>query len=247
MKIGNKKTRFIKILSIILIILIILAVIMSITYYINTTNEKTLGKNDLGDVSLKGPYGNMDSTDKIAFIIGVHPLESNSHISLLNNIQNNSKYLNKSYYIYIVNVTKDRNVFNASRMNGQLLARDYVVPDIKNKNYSFVVDIHSHQGVYIEKNFIISPLNDEKSKEIGLDTIKNIENMKILKFIPADDGDPTSPEYVSIPILKSGTPTIIYETYLYESENTTNNFMIKFIKNLDNIDFKNFEKSYKNG
>ena len=243
MKIGNKEIKFrsikfTSILFIILGILIILGIVLSInTYYLNTDNEKILGKNNLGTVSLEGPFGNINSSDKIAFIIGVHPLESNSHKSLINTIRNNDKNLNKSYYIYKINVTKDKNDFSKGRMNGQLLAKEYVVEDIKNKSYDFVVDVHSHRGVYVEKNFIISPLNDSNSTKIALNIIENIENMKFLKYIPADDGDPTSPEYVSIPILKNGTPTIIYETYLNESETITNNFMEQFIKNLDNYVF----------
>ena len=238
MKIKKKEIKLRNILIIILTILIILGIILSIsTYYINTSHEKILGTNDLGTVSLEGPYGNTNSSDKIAFIIGVHPLESNSHISLLNTIRNNDKNLNKYYYIYIINVTKDKNDFSKGRMNGQLLAKDYVVPDIKNRNYTFVVDIHSHQGVYVEKNFIIAPLNDPRSTEIGLNIIEDIEEIKLLKYIPADDGEPTSPEYVSIPILKNGTSNIIYETFLNESEATTNTFMKKFIKNLDKYKF----------
>ena len=238
MKIRNKKIELKNILIIILIILIILAIIISInTYYINNSNSETLGTNNLGTVSIEGPFGNINSSDKIAFIIGVHPLESNSHLSLLNYIRNNDKILNKSYYIYIINVTKDKNDFDKGRMNGQLLARDYVVPDINKKNYDFVIDIHSHRGVYAEKNFIISPLNDILSEKIGLNIIRNIEGMEVLKYIPADDESPTSPDYVSIPILKNGTPTIIYETFLNESETTTNTFMEKFINNLDKIKF----------
>jgi len=238
MKIRNKKIELKHILIIILIILIILAIIISInTYYINNSGSETLGTNNLGTVSLEGPFGNINSSDKIAFIIGVHPLESNSHISLLNYIRNNSEMLNKSYYIYIINVTKDKNDFDKGRVNGQLLAKNYVVPDINKKNYNFVVDIHSHRGVYSEKNFIIAPLNDPLSEEIGINIIKNIEGLEILKYIPADDESPTSPDYVSIPILKNGTHTIIYETYLNESETTTNTFIEKFVNSLDRIKF----------
>lgn len=152
--------------------------------------------------------------------------ESNAHLSLLKNIQK----LNKSYYIYIINVTKDNYDFDKGRVNGQILARDYIIPGIKSKNYTFVVDVHAHRGAYKEKNFIISSLNDPKSEKIGLEIIKNISGMKILKYIPATDGHPTSPNHVSIPMLKNGTSTIIYETYLNESENTTNYFMEKFYK-----------------
>ena len=240
----NKKNKLMIFLAITLIILIIL--LISLTIAINTDHmnhstiakAKNLGINSLGSAYLEGPYGNINSSDKIAFIVGVHPLESNSHISLLSYLRNNSKNLNKSYYIYIINVTKDKDDFDKGRMNGQLLGRDYVVPDINSKNYTFVVDIHSHRDAYIESNFIISPLNDLESKKIGSSIIKSIEDMKILKYIPADDGHPTSPEYISIPILKNGTPNIIYETSLNEEKNVTDYFIKNFIENLDKVDFK---------
>ncbi|MBZ9570310.1 hypothetical protein KQY27_01965 [Methanobrevibacter sp. TMH8] len=234
MKIENKN---IKLISILIIVLIILGILITITLAINANDKKIIGHNNLGTVSIEGPYGNPNSSDKIGFIIGVHPLESNAHLSLIKNIQKDNKKLNKSYYIYVINVTKDRDDFDKGRMNGQLLAKDYVVPDIKNKNYTFVMDIHAHRNVYKEKNFIISPLNNPKSEKIGLKIIKNITGMKILRYIPAIDGHPTSPDYVSIPILKNGTSTIIYETYLNESENTTNFFMENFIFSLDQLKF----------
>lgn len=238
MNIGNKK---IKILIILIIILIISLIATFNAEIIDTNKKEIIGKNKLGTVMIEGPYGNTNSSDKIAFVIGVHPLESNSHQSLLKIMKNNEKKLNKSYYIYIINVTKDKDNFDNGRVNGQLLARDYVVPDIKNKNYTFVVDVHSNRDVYKQKNFIIAPLNNLKSQKIGLEIIKNIEGVKILNYIPADDGHPTSPDYVSIPILKNGTPIIIYETSLNEPENTTDDFMKNFIENLDIINFEQLE------
>lgn len=237
MKIGNKKIKIIIILTIITIVLIGLIITLK-AENIEMDKKEIIGENELGTVSIEGPYGNTNSSEKIAFIIGVHPLEANSHLSLLKTIQKNDKMFNKSYQIYIINVTKDKDNFDKGRVNGQLLARDYVVQDIKNKNYTFVVDIHSHRDVYREKNFIISPLDNLKSKKIGLEIIKNIKGMEILNYTPADDGHPTSPDYVSIPILNNGTPTIIYETYLNESENTTDYFMKNFIENLDKISFE---------
>lgn len=266
MKIRNRDIKLIYILFIIVIIMLIIALVVAIQMdFTNTEKKEIIGENNLGSVSIEGPYGNLNSSEKIAFIIGVHPLESNSHLSLLNNIRKNNnsnnnnknnknnnfdddnitsdknKKLNKTYYIYIVNVTKDKSDFDKGHINGQLLARDYVVPDIKNKNYTFVVDVHSNRDVYKQKNFIIAPLNNLKSQKIGLEIIKNIEGVKILNYIPADDGHPTSPDYVSIPILKNGAPIIIYETSLNEPENTTDDFMKNFIENLDIINFEQLE------
>jgi hypothetical protein len=228
-------------ISIIIILTIILFFVISNQNDINNHYPKTvLASNNLGNVTIEGPYGNKSSNVKIAFIIGVHPLESNSHEALLKIIRNKSKSLNHSYYIYIVNVTKDKNDFDKGRLNGQLLARDHVVPHIIKNNYTFVVDIHSHRHDYVEDNFIISPMNDEKSKEIGLKIINGIKGLHLLKFEPATDNSPSSPDYVTIPIIKNGTSSIIYETLIDEPNNITLSYLTQFIENLDNLNFKNF-------
>jgi hypothetical protein len=41
-----------------------------------------LGENDLGSVHLHGPFGDIDSDVKVAYLIGMHPLESKSHRAL---------------------------------------------------------------------------------------------------------------------------------------------------------------------
>ncbi|WP_066970937.1 hypothetical protein [Methanobrevibacter filiformis] len=193
-----------------------------------------LENNSLGTVEIDGPYGNVHSLNKIAIIIGVHPLENNSHRAVANILKNKNKSLNNCYYIYRINVTKDLNDFDKSRLNGQELAKN-VVPDINIKNYDLVVDFHAHRGVYEDYNFIIAPLNDKKSKSIGLAIIQNISEIGILKFVPATDGHPSSPDDVTIPIINNGTSALIYETYLNESTNKTVSLVNKFITNLDGL------------
>ena len=46
-------------------------------------DAEALGKNDLGSVHIHGPFGNPESEVKIAYLIGMHPLESKSHRALL--------------------------------------------------------------------------------------------------------------------------------------------------------------------
>ena len=243
-KMIKKKWYIPILLSTVIILSIVLLIIVLNTDEINDNySKKVLASNSLGNVTLKGPFGNENSEVKIAFIIGVHPLESNSHMALINLIQNKSESLNHSYYIYIINVTKDKNDFDKGRLNGQLLARDYVVPHIIKSNYTLVVDIHSHRKDYIEDNFIISPINDEKSAMIGNKIIKEITGMHILKFIPATDNSPSSPDYVTIPIIKNGTPSLIYETLLKEPNNITYSYLSQFIENLDNLNFNDFTQT----
>ncbi|MEE1151082.1 MAG: adhesin, partial [Methanobrevibacter sp.] len=44
--------------------------------------SELLGRNDLGSVHLHGPFGDKDSKVRIAYVIGMHPLESKSHRAL---------------------------------------------------------------------------------------------------------------------------------------------------------------------
>lgn len=224
---------------ILIILIIFFAVIGSYSIITESTNYPSvvLGETELGKVSLEGPFGNSNSENKIAIIIGVHPLEYKAHDSILKYLKEYSSSLNSSYYVYVVDVGKDADNFDKSRVNGQILARYYVVPDIVSKDYDFCVDIHGHRNAYSQENFIIAPLNDAQSVFLGREIIKDISGMGILDFLPADDGHPTSPDYVSIPILKNGTPSLIYETSIYQSNDIVDNFMLEFLLNLDNIIF----------
>lgn len=199
--------------------------------------SESLGKNELGSVTLEGPYGNPNSTNRIAIIVGVHPFEYKSHNSFIKYLKKYNNSLNNSYYVYIVNVTKDKDDFDNSRMNGQLLAQKFVVPDINSKNYSFCVDIHGHRDQYVLNNSIVSPLNDEESLKIAKEITSKTTGIGILNYVPATDGHPTSPNYVSIPILKNGTPTIIYETSIYQSQDIIDKYMEEFLLSLDSIRF----------
>ncbi len=198
---------------------------------------KTLGKDELGSVTLEGPYGNPDSANKIAIIVGVHPFEFKSHNSFLKYLKKYNSSLNNSYYLYIVDVTQDKDDFDKSRMNGQLLAQKFAVPDINSESYSFCVDVHGHRDQYVLNNFIIAPLNDGESTRIGKEIAGKTTGVGILNYVPASDGHPTSPNYISIPILKNGTPTIIYETSIYQSQDIIDKYMEEFLLGLDGVRF----------
>jgi hypothetical protein len=228
-----------KIIIVILIMILILIAIWIISNQDHSTsnNIEILANNELGNVSVERNYGNSKSPIKIAIIVGVHPLEFNSHNAIIKQIKLKNKSLSYSYDVYIINVTKDRNDFDKGRMNGQILAKNFVTPLITSRNYTFAVDIHSHRGVYVANNFLVAPLNNKRSKTIATSIANDIDGLDILDFVPANDGSPTSPDYVTIPIINNGTPAIIYETYLNESNTVVNKLMSLFIEKLDNYQF----------
>ncbi|MCL2312664.1 MAG: adhesin, partial [Firmicutes bacterium] len=199
----------------------------------NGFNTIDLGSNKKGTVKIIGPIGNENSNRKIAYIIGVHPLESTVHNSLYNSLISKSDSLNYCYYIYKIDVTDNPNNYDIGRLNGQLLANEFVVPDATSKQYDLVVDVHSNQGMkggnYEETNFIFAPLNDINSKIFADEIISKIP--PLVYYYPKSQ---SSPNYVTIPIMESGTPTIIYETYMYESIEITENYINKLITTIDN-------------
>ena len=60
----------------------------------SNVNSQLLGENDLGSVELLGPFGNTDSNVKIAYSIGMHPLESKVHKALFDTVKSkNSSFV----------------------------------------------------------------------------------------------------------------------------------------------------------
>lgn len=197
-----------------------------------------LGENDRGSAYLHGPFGNRDSDVKIAYLIGMHPLESKSHRALFETILNRDKSLNYCYYIYNINVTRKLDEKTEGRADGQYLARDFVAPHVIDNNYTFAVDIHANKGTvgpgkYEESNFVFAPGFDEESTEYMNKILSDIDD--IVYYAPEYR---TSPPYMTLPIVESGIPTIVYETFSYEPMSKTCELADKLVSSVDNLDFK---------
>ncbi|MDO5835302.1 MAG: hypothetical protein Q4P17_02225 [Methanobacterium sp.] len=182
------------------------------------TTVKFLGERDYGFVVRYGPYGNVNSPVKVAYVVGVHPMEIQAHQAMMAVISS-EKNLKHCYYVYQITVTKNKDDYNQGRINGQQLALDFAVPDIKVSNYGLVVDVHSTRGDYPETKFISVPSQDSRSRALANLIVSKIP--WLVFYIPPFDGGPTSGPYVTIPIIESGTPAMVYETYTYAPFNET--------------------------
>ncbi len=203
--------------------------------YNNETGFKryNLGSNDNGTVYLYKSIGNTSSNVRIAYIIGVHVTENAVHKALFDELTNKSSELNYCYDIYKINVVPiGKPIDDINRMRGQLLGRDYVVPEAIKNNYSLVVDVHSNQGgAYVITNFAFAPAQDNVSKAIATKIIN--DNPGLQEYFPASQ---TTPAYVTLPIQRSGTPTVLYETYKYEDyNNVTVPYVDLLIESVDTI------------
>ncbi len=200
----------------------------------NPSNQ-SLGNTDYGNVVKMGPYGNTSSPIKIAIIVGVHPLEYVAHDMAMESLENNSKSLKYCYYIYRVNVTEDPFDYDTGRMNGQLLANQFVVPDITNNSYKLTVDIHSNTGAddnYAVGWFLNVPTDDNKSSELMNQILGKVPGL-----VSYDPPDPTSPYYVTIPIIENGTPAMIYESYEYDTPEIEQSRMSEVLSAVDSLSF----------
>ncbi len=225
-----------------LILVLCLAAILTVTaasaFYLlpSKTLSKTdsafmqnIGNSSYGNVVKEGPYGNKDSRIKIAIIVGVHPLESDAHKAMIQAIQSDSKYLNYSYTIYMVNVTQDPDDYGKGRMNGQLLANKFAVPDIVNQKYDLTIDVHSNVGNWDKNRFIFAPVNGS-SEDIGKNL--SVQLNWLSYYVPPN---PTSTVYVTEPLIKGGVPALVYETYHNDSEATINNHANDFLLKVDGL------------
>ena len=198
-----------------------------------------IGENELGTVHLHGPFGNHGSDVKIAYLIGMHPMESKAHRGLFDTIidWDDKDLLNYSYYIYNINVVGELDAETEGRMDGQLLAQEFVAPHIINGKYDFFADIHSNKGLkgpgtYKKTNFIFAPgFDDESSNYL------NVLLDKIDELVYYAPEYRTSPPYITIPVVESGIPTIVYETFSYEPMEKTYDLSEKLVEAIDNLEF----------
>ncbi|MCK9152586.1 chitobiase/beta-hexosaminidase C-terminal domain-containing protein [Methanobacterium alcaliphilum] len=182
---------------------------------LNVSFATQIGSTSYGYVT-KEYYGNLDSNDTIIIIIGVHPKEYGIHKAIKNALISQSDSLNKKYVLYQVNVTKDASDYSKGRMNGQLLAQKFIVPDVSNENPMLVMDMHENRykvSSYKYPRFLYPISNNSLTNTFVNEILSKMPFL--VSYIPPNG---TSPQYVTVPIANKGINTIIYETFINDSE-----------------------------
>lgn len=200
----------------------------NVTGTVNGTN--VIGSTGYGYVE-KEVYGNQSSKQTVVLIIGVHPQENGIHTATFNALKSKSSNLSKRYVIYNVHVTQDAGDYTKGRMNGQLLAQQFVVPDVPKENPILAVDIHENHykdSGYDYCRFLYLISNTAITKTYANDIISQMPFLVI--YTPPNH---TSPQYVTVPIANKGIPTIIYETYIDDSATKKASDANAFINALD--------------
>ena len=238
-----KKTALIIVCMVILLLLMIFS-INTIDHSNNNTNitqdveeitatTTKLGNNSLGSVYKEGPYGNTSSDIKLAYITGVHPREKGAHKLMEQAFKEKEDNLRYCYYIYRINVTENPTDYSASRMNGQTLAKEFVVPDVINNNFTFAVDSHYSNGAWGVSRFVFTPRkNNELSYQLGHALADSFDWLTY--YTPPN---PTSPKYLTGPLNDGGVGAIIYEAYTADNHNDTLEHDRQLVDFIDNWNF----------
>ncbi len=198
---------------------------------VNNTTES------LGSVEVIRNVGNPNSK-KIAYVIGVHPLENDTHKTLLKVLLSSSN-LNYCYDIYIINVSENFSSYGQllpddepGRDSGQNLALKYVYPLISKGSYELVVDVHAHGGAYPYDTFVFSPIDGALAESYGRNISQSTENISYY-----NPNHTTSGPYLTVPLNQHGIPAIYYEENSFLSQNIKDNHMLELIHAVDNIKF----------
>ena len=194
-----------------------------------------VGQNDLGSVHLHGPFGDASSEVRIAYVIGMHPLESKSHRALFDELTSRDE-LKYCYYLYNINVN-DKDSETEGRLEGQLLAQEFIKDEIIDKEYDLFLDIHSNRGSngpgdYQITNFVFAPGFDERSSVFMNEIIDSMD--EIVYYAPEFR---SSPPYITEPTAKAGIPTLVYECYSFEKFEYTCSLASKLVDVVDSLHF----------
>ena len=197
--------------------------------------SKLIGENEFGSVYIHGPFGNNDSEIRIAYLIGMHPLESKSHRALFEKLTSKSD-LKYCYYLYNINVL-NKNSDSEGRDEGQIIAQEFVRDDVISNEYDLFLDIHSNRGPngpgdYQITNFVFAPGFDEKSSKYMDKIIDSMDG--VVYYAPEFR---SSPPFITEPTSKAGIPTIVYECYSYEEMDLTLSLAEKLIDAVESLEF----------
>ncbi|MBR4447967.1 hypothetical protein [Methanobrevibacter sp.] len=233
------------IISILVIIILIFSMLIIISTIENPTENnvsmpyrEVLANNsdDPGTVEVIRNIGNPNGS-KIAYVVGVHPLEHETHETLVELLPEMAN-LTHSYDIYIINVSEGVGSYGGGfsdyddpgRQNGQNLAYEYVYPEIRNGDYRLAIDVHSNVGAYDYKTFVFCPVKEGLGVEYAEDVANDCPD--IVYFAPDST---TSGPYLTIPLNDNGIPAFYFEEYSFADQDLKDDHMTELILAVDKI------------
>ncbi|MBR0270742.1 MAG: hypothetical protein IJQ68_01940 [Methanobrevibacter sp.] len=188
-----------------------------------------------GSVSVIRNIGN-PSAKKIAYVVGVHPLEHETHDTLVKLLPTIPGF-NYCYDIYVINVVENVGYYgdgagdnSPGRQNGQNLAYNYVYPQIVNGGYELAIDVHSNVGAYPYRTFVFSPVTGGLGEQYGRAVAKTCANVVYYQL-----GHTTSGPYLTVPLNNHGVPAFYFEEYSFASQAQKDTHMMQLIFGVDGL------------
>ncbi len=237
------KKRYLAIILVILIIAVYGFVTLNQSVHqeqtvVNNTSAITrelIGNDSTGSVEVIKNIGNPNGT-RIAYVVGVHPLENDTHQTLLKLLPEMND-LNHCYDIYVINVDLNLSQYGQlypddepGRAEGQDLAYKYVYPAIVNGSYKLAVDVHAHGGAYYSDTFVFSPVDGSAGEKYGRDVSNHTQNVSY--YNPYQT---TSGPYLTIPLNQNGVPAFYFEENSFYDQNIKDSHMLELINAVDNL------------
>ena len=230
---------------IISIILILIVIGVGITLILNESQQETetldeyttiIGNNSNGTV-YKITYGNLSSNNTAIMILGVHSLENGTHIATNESIMNFTKdnTLKNRFVAYYIKLNFNDSGMNTSdydtnRHMGELLANEFVVPDIEKYDPYVVVDVHEMEN-YWEYQKYVGVINNESN--VSMQYANEIASNLSFPVFPITGG--TSPEWVTIPISNNRHEVILLETAQDDSMENKTRIASNLVRTVDNF------------
>ena len=236
-----------KLIKILLAVLVLLVIFAGVTTF---TQQKApqqdtpildeyttiIGNNSNGTV-YKITCGNESSNDTAILILGVHSLEGGIHNATNDTIIKFTKEnnLSKKYIVYFIKLNfKDSGMnitdYDTNRHMGELLAHEYVVPDIETYDPYVVVDVHEMESYWDLQRYV--GIIDNKSAENN-EYAYRISEITGYPIVTVNAG--TSPEWVTIPIEKNNHNVILFETAQSDTQDNKTLTAINLINAIDNL------------
>ena len=233
----NKKKQyqiFLIILTIILLINLFLIFNTFIQQPDNVYKISTVGSNENGTV-YKIVAGNLSSDNTIDIILGVHPRENEIHEEINKTIynicyENGTQNLTNKYIIYYISVNDNLTSHEETRVAGENLASQFIVPNITNDNPILALDVHEINPYYKYANFIFTTSNKTDDVNSYMNSIINDLGINEYKFTEG-----TSPQKVTKPIANQGINTFLMEVDITSDISKKHEIAKKLIECLDKL------------
>jgi hypothetical protein len=210
---SRRQRRLIIVLSPLIVLMVICASLVAIYMPLNFsgTDPTVIGSDYRGDVTKEVYPSNTSAGSKVVVIVtGIHPREK---LSIRVSDDLTKKYnLSPDQQIihYRIKVKDHPEIFNEGRSNGEALAAQYVLPDIKKTKADVVIVFHDHEPGYGEGYFIATPEMDSASVSYAEKIRNGLGDFNYYKSsINSLHG--TSAIRFSNPVAKAGYKTLVYE------------------------------------